>query len=295
MQLPPLNAVRVFEVAGRHGTFLDAANELNVTPGAVSRQIKLLEEHLGAQLFVRFGRKTRLTSEARQLLDVVRESLSAIELESDRIRRLATNSPLHIWGSFYFMRLWLIPNLYDFHTRHPRQEVTIGTAMSSDPMPHSTDVAIRFGRGHWDGMDSYRLIGMHLVPICSPQYLRDRPPIRSATDLQGHTFLQSVTRPEDWRLWLATAGVPDLQMTNKLSFTNADIAHRSAIEGIGIALGRRGFIDSDINEGRLVIPIDLTASTPDGFYLLIRSRSGRSRKIKIFKDWILDHFAVPAT
>ncbi len=175
MRLPPLNAVRVFEAAGRLENFSKAAAELKVTPGAVSRQVRKLEEHIGASLFARVGTDVRLTPEGRLYLGSVQDALEVLEAGTQRINVKEGTQPLHIWGSRFFIRLWLVPRLPDFHKAFADQEVMITSALPSDPMPGSFDVAVKLGDGNWPGYRADLLIPRVLVPVCSPAYLRANP------------------------------------------------------------------------------------------------------------------------
>jgi LysR family glycine cleavage system transcriptional activator len=287
MRLPPLNAVRTFEVAGRHENFSAAAAELNVTPGAVSRQIRLLEAHLGVALFVRARGGVRLTEAGRAYLASVQRALAGLDAGTREVSALANPQPLQVWGSRFFIRLWLVPRLNSFHARFPDQEVVITSVFSSEPMPPEADVGLRFGDGHWSGMRAHHLIGRNLVPVCSPAYLKASPLLERPEDLARHTLLQTVLGAEDWGLWYKATGAPPVELGQRISFTSADVAYSAALDGVGLVLGRRGFIERDLDAGALVAPFDFTVAGEGAFYLVYRDAQRLPARVTQFRSWIL--------
>jgi LysR family glycine cleavage system transcriptional activator len=294
MRLPPLNAARTFEVAGRLGNFSKAADELNVTPGAVSRQIRKLEDHLGISLFTRGTTELSLTEAGRSYLEAVRDALSRLEAATRRIGAVADDRPLHIWGSRFFIRLWLVPRLPDFHARFPDQEVMITTAMPSDPMPQDIDVAIRLGDGNWNGLSSHLLIRHSLIPVCSPSYLETAPPLEQPQHIAQHTLLQTPNGEGNWKLWYDGLGLPSVAMPDRITFTSTDMAYSGALDGLGIVLGRCGFFEGDVRKGRLVVPFDHVHHADDGFYLLYQQRRPLPKRITVFRDWLLEQLKAEA-
>lgn len=284
MRLPPLNAIRTFEVAGRLGNFSRAAAELNVTPGAVSRQIGKLEDHLGARLFER-GTELRLTEQGQAYLVTVQDALSRLD-EGTRIFDEQTAQPLQIWGSRFFIRLWLIPRLPDFYQKFPGQELAITSARPSDPLPTEFDVAIRLGTGAWKGLNADLLAPLSLLPVCSPAYLQTAPPLTSPQDLTAHKLLQTPKGAEDWDHWCDMMGVSGIDRQNRITLTSTDMAYSAALDGLGIVLGRRGFFENDVLKGNLVVPFPQSYQAPDGFYLLYSDRQPLPRRITQFRGWI---------
>ncbi|WP_431282581.1 LysR substrate-binding domain-containing protein [Humitalea sp. 24SJ18S-53] len=284
LRLPPLNAVRAFEAAGRLQSFSKAAAELHVTPGAVSRQIGKLEVFLGLRLFLRTGADVRLTAEGEAYLVAVRDGLGRLAAGTREVQ--AGAGKLHIWGSRFFIRIWLLPRLPGFHAQHPEQEVMITTALPDDPVPQDVDVAIRAGES-LPGMLSHRLIERVVVPVCSPAYLQAAPPLRRAQDLEHHTLLQAPTDAADWQRWYARTGAPPVPLARRIPFTSADIAYSAALDGLGLALGRHGFIEADVRAGRLVLPFDVALPTEGAFLLMYRDRDVLPRRIAVFRDWML--------
>jgi LysR family glycine cleavage system transcriptional activator len=288
MKLPPLNGVRTFEVAGRLRNFSRAAAELNVTPGAVSRQIRKLEDHLGINLFVRGATELALTEAGRLYLDTVQECLSRLEAGTRIIGEAADSRPLQIWGSRFFIRLWLIPRLPDFYTRFPGQEVVIASALPTDPMPAEFDVVIRLMDGPMPGLNADILIPRSLIPVCSPAYLASSPPLDSPADLERHTLLQTPGGKGDWQRWFAGQNPQTLAIPHEITFTSTDMAYSAALDGLGIVLGRRGFFENDLARGRVVTPFPHVCDMDDAFYMLYRERRPLPKRIANFRSWILE-------
>ena len=213
-QLPPLNALRAFEAAGRLSSFTLAAEELHVTPGAVSRQIKLLEETLGIPLFIRNNREVRLTPESALYLTTLTESFRRMDAATGSLRDARRDRPLRIMCSGNVATRWLFPHLRQFHTRYPNRQVLLTTSLTTASVAFDsdmTDILIRLGQAPWPAdIVAHRLFDSDLIPICSPALLRADPPLRRAEDLKKHTLLYSELRPDGWQRWLKMTGLPPL-------------------------------------------------------------------------------------
>jgi len=286
MRLPPLNAIRAFEAAGRLENFSKAALELNVTPGAVSRQIKKLEQHLGVSLFGRTGNDVQITPTGRRYLGDVHDAFARLEASTRAISAEREAKPLHIWGSRFFIRLWLLPRLPDFHLRFPDQEVQITTVRPDAPLPDEFDAAIMTGNGHWSGMRADLLLHRIVMPVCSPAYLRSAPPLTQPADLAHHTLLETSAGANDWDHWSASTSAGSLADARRITFTSADLTYSAALDGLGVVLGRRGFIESDLQKGNLVSPFWRTFDLGDAFYLIYRDRDPLPSRLRAFREWI---------
>jgi LysR family glycine cleavage system transcriptional activator len=286
MPLPPLNAIKAFEAAGRLENFSKAAAELNVTPGAISRQIKNLEQHLGVDLFARIGNEVRITAAGRLYLGYVNEAFAKLDSGTRAVSADHAGQPLHIWGSRFFIRLWLLPRLPDFHVLFPDQEVLITTVRPDEPLPSEFDIAIMLGHGRWQAMRSDLLLRRVLMPVASPLYLKSAPPLRSPADLGQHTLLETSAGLDQWDLWSKGAGAGSLALARRITFTSTDLAFSAALDGLGIVLGRQGFIESDLRKGNLVKPFGQTVDAGDGFYLITPDRDRLPARVRHFKKWI---------
>ncbi len=293
-RLPGLGSLRVFEAAARHLSFSRAANELGVTPAAVSNQIRTLEEQLKIRLFMRTSRSIRLTTPGQILFTGAGEAFALLHRTMERIvseegRTLAvTTSPS-------FAAKWLVPRLDAFRRVHPEIDVSIDV---SDRVVDLGDadarIGIRFGSGSYPGLHADRLFEEFLFPVCSPRLLQGPHPLRHPGDLRHHTLIHLEWRARgdtwpDWRTWLLAAGVADLDATRGLHFSQTDLAIQAAIGGQGVALGNTSLVGDDLTSGRLVRPFDLSlkASSLFAYHLVIPQAIIERPLIAAFRNWIL--------
>jgi LysR family transcriptional regulator, glycine cleavage system transcriptional activator len=290
MYLPPLNALKAFEVASRSAFFKTAAVELGVTPGAVGRQIKLLEEHLGLELFVRKSSPVQLTRAGEIYAKKVRSCFAELEVASLELTRKKGRAPLRIWCSRTFMRQWLVPRLADFHQRFPEINVIFSTSDGLKAIDGGeVDLAIRLGDRSWADPMLTPLFTCRLVPVCSPAYLAKSPPLSAPADLANHTLLQSLRRRDDWLSWLRAAGLGQSVMRNTLSFEGESLAHQAAIEGVGIALGRTSLFEIDVRAGKLVTLFDNRSVDAAGQFFLVDTEKNRQKShAVVFKRWLIE-------
>lgn len=207
-RLPPLNAIRAFEAAARHLSVTLAADELSVTPGAVSRQIKSLESTLGLQLLKRSHRQIALTSYGSEYYRAITQALDALRNATRKLKRRSHRKQLKIRAYTTFAMRWLIPRLSSFHQAHPEIEVLLKASLEPvDFRKEDIDAAIRLGDGHWANANCYRLVSNVLAPVASPDLLASGPRLKRPADLAQHTLLHSIARLDDWMFWLESAGV----------------------------------------------------------------------------------------
>jgi LysR family transcriptional regulator, glycine cleavage system transcriptional activator len=256
-RLPPLNAIRAFAAAGRHASLTLAASELGVSPGAVSRQVKLLEEHLGAKLFIRAVRQISLTAAGRDLLTSVVPALERIAAAATAITRAPPHRVLRINVRPSFAVRWLISHLPKFLGAHPDIEPQVVTS-TIEPRRigrEGFDIAIRRGQHGWPADMKVRpFLSEWVAPVASPALLRERP-IRNAMDLARHTIIHCATRDGDWQQWLALAGAKNFTPIGVLRFEHLQFTLQAAVDGLGIALGPSALIAQDIAAMRLVAPL----------------------------------------
>src|SRR5262245_55138352 len=202
-RLPPLNAIRAFEAAARHMSITLAADELHVTPGAVSRQIKALEDVLSLRLFERGHREITLTRQGAEYHRAVTRALDALREATRRLKRGRQRKQLKIRAYTTFAMRWLIPRLSGFHAAHPGIEVLLKASLEPvDFRKEDIDGAIRLGDGQWPGVRTHRLVANILAPVASPRLLKAGPRLKRPADLAHHTLLHSIARPDDWASWL---------------------------------------------------------------------------------------------
>jgi len=255
--LPPLNALRAFEAAGRLGSIKEAAAELHVTHGAVSQQVRLLETWLGAALFERQHRRVVLTAAASAYLDEISplfeqlsEATARYGLAGEVARTLTVNAPAT------FTLRWLVPRLARFRDAHPGVDVNVET--SNEPvesLQDNWDVIIRGGPDTFYGYRMRPFLVEERMPVCSPALLR-RQPLCVPADLHAHALLHTLSLPRLWPDWLAKARVASLSPAASLTFDHFYLTLQAAVDGIGVAMGPTALVADDLAAGRLVGPVD---------------------------------------
>jgi LysR family glycine cleavage system transcriptional activator len=288
-RLPSLNGLRAFEAAARHLSFTVAASELNVTQTAISHQIRRLEEELGIRLFVRRNRALALTPEAKDYLPGVRAAFNDLRLATDRLLRRDDDHVLTVSTLASLAAKWLLPRLSTFQEAHRGIDVRITTSTGLvDFRTGGVDAAIRYGRGHWQGLRADWLMADELFPVCSPALLRGDKPLRCPQDLVHHTLLHSSGGyDDDWRQWLTAAGLPaDISKQPGLSFDLIFLTVQAAIDGSGVAMGRTSYVQDDIAKGRLVVPFEIALPADAGFYLVSPETKADPPKLAAFRQWL---------
>ncbi len=293
-RLPGLPALRVFEAAARHLSFSRAADELGVTPAAVSNQIRTLEDQMGVRLFTRTSRTVRLTGKGQILLAGVSEAFTTLGRTFERIGGNDATT-LSVSMSASFAAKWLVPRLDGFRRAHPGIDVRIHVSdhyveLTGD----DTHVGVRFGDGVYPGHRTDRLFEEFLFPVCSPALLRGGHPLRVPDDLRHHTLIhldwhaRGDTWP-DWRMWLLAAGAHDVDASRGLHLSQFDLVSQAAIAGQGVALGNTSLVGDDLAAGRLVKPFDLSLRAPSVFaYYLVAPLAIADRPlVAAFRGWVL--------
>jgi LysR family transcriptional regulator, glycine cleavage system transcriptional activator len=285
-RLPPLNAIKAFEAAARLGSFSRAAEELNVTHGAVSRQIRLLEDWLGARLFVRTSRNAVPTRAGEDLLAEAGPALDRLASASLRVRSAAqARGSLCVAALPTFAMRWLIPRLPEFQHDHPALELRIVTASTTaEQFRMDADVVIS-GPSRQPGWTGRRFLGEARLPLLSPD-LMERCPLRAPADLMRHTLLHAVTLREAWPRWLAAADVPDLKPARDQVFEHFYFAIQAAIEGLGVVMGPLALVGDDLREGRLLAPLKEPALRTRGYFVYAPTTHSEVPAIAAFRKWL---------
>lgn len=299
----PFSALRVFESAARHLSFKRAAEELSITPGAVSQQIKRLEHQLGVQLFIRQNRGLALTEEAKAGLAGVADGFTSLVESVRLIRGAEIQASLTVWMAPSFAARWLVPRLHRFHAAHPEIDLAMSASRNLIDAKGSAkgftadclrrddvDVAIRFGKGDYPGCRIDKLFSVTAVPLCSPRLLDGEYPLCSPEDLRFHTLLHDDTAYEgrpDWGTWLAAAGVRDIDTRRGIRYNGVDLALTAAAEGQGVVLSMLALAAEDIAAGRLVVPFDLALPLDYAYYLITREDRADDPSTALFRDWVI--------
>jgi LysR family glycine cleavage system transcriptional activator len=290
--LPSLNALRAFEAAARRGSVKGAAAELFVTPGAVSQQIKGLEQALGAPLFRRAPAGLQLTEAGAALYPVVREAFERIGGALARLRTRERAGPLTVTVLPSFAAKWLVPRLGAFYARHPQIDVRLSTTTHlTDLTRDDADVAIRMVREHYAQENPHLrcdlLFNQPLFPVCSPALTRAPRRLRVPQDLAAHTLLHDDS-PVAWETWLARHGVTGVQAQRGPVFSDASMSLQAALEGQGVALARGELAARDLAEGRLVKPFDLILPYQFSYFLVCLPAVAEWPKVAAFREWMLE-------
>lgn len=289
-RIPPLNPLFTFEAAVRHGSLTRAAAELYVTQGAVSRQVKALEDHLGFPLFERQGSALRVTPASQAYAE---ELARAFEIISDATEKLVAHrsgTVLTLQAFNTFLARWLVPRLPAFHKAFPHIELRLVVAARPDALSRDTaDIAIFHGRGDWPNYHSDLLFHDALTPVCSPRLLRGRHALRTPAELRHHTLLHLKHRATDWKSWLRTAELPNLAARQELHFEDLGIVYQCAAEGMGVAMGQLAYLEAELRSGALVAPFPIVLHRPHAGYYLVRQKYAvEPEKVTTFRTWLLD-------
>jgi LysR family glycine cleavage system transcriptional activator len=283
-RLPPLNALQVFEVAARHGSFTRAADELCLTQGAVSRQILALEGHFGFPLFRRQPKGLVLTVEGEMLLPVVRDSFGRIADVSARLTRQHHDLALKV--STCAMR-WVLPKIMQFQIEYPDIQIQLTTTWqhSVDFALEPFDAAVVYGPDPGSHVEALRLFEEKLTPVCAPETLASKP-LQTPEDLAGHRLLHPTRDHRDWAQWLAYAGVDTIDPNSGQNFETLDLAMHAAAQGFGVAIGDVSLVGEDVGMKRLVQPFDITLTTGQSYFLVYPDEGVNAQKVALLREWL---------
>jgi LysR family glycine cleavage system transcriptional activator len=286
-RLPPLSTLRAFEAASRHASFTGAAQELFVSQGAVSRHIAALERWLRVQLFTRHARGIELTPKGAVFFRVVRGALDQLEHGARQLQQKPDDRSLRLKVPPTFAIRWLVPRLARFHALNPDVDVQITT--SHQPVNFNRDdvgACIHSDVHPLADAQCRRLFGERLLPVCSPA-LRDVVPLRVPADLRDAVLVCSLHRPRDWPTWLQAAGVEHVDGNDGIKVENSALAYQAAIDGLGVVIAQRTFVDDDLKSGRLVAPFGLVVPGDGSYYLAYPAERPKSEAVAAFEAWIL--------
>ena len=289
----PLPALRAFEAAARCGSFTKAARELHVTHGAISQQVKILEDRLGQRLFQRLNRGVRLTEAGETLWPVLRDSFDRMETALAAMTLEKTDRSLRVTTTATFASGWLIPRLKSLNVIPAGIEINLQHTLAfADLIGGEADVGIRCGQAPWPGLEAELLFPIHMTPVCGPALLKRLAVPYRPQDLLKLPLLHADTgghpRGEEWRLWFAAAGVKYEEPLPGQSFRDPALSFQAAQSGLGVALGYLELLGTDLDPGHLVRPFETLARHPYSYYLVYPTVRRQEPKIRAFRDWILD-------
>jgi LysR family glycine cleavage system transcriptional activator len=294
-RLPPLNAVRAFEAAARHLSFTRAEDELFVTQGAVSHQVKLLEEWFGFLLFDRHKRELQLTRKGEEYLPAVRVMLNDLHVATRALLDEDDEHLLCVSVAESFAVNWLIDRLGRFAELHPDLDIRLASQNQIDDLgnvigeegPNWVDLRIRYGRGKWPGLQVTKLFDEEVFPVCSPDLIPPDQPVRSLEDLTNYTLIHDDMQMS-WESWLRSAGYTQVISTKGPRFSHSHMALQAALNGSGIVLGRSVLTLDHLQSGDLVRPLNISVPAEHSYYLLCQERMIGDAKVRAFTAWLLE-------
>jgi LysR family glycine cleavage system transcriptional activator len=290
-KLPPLKSLVAFEAASRHLSLTHAGVELRISREAVSRHIRVLEEHLGVKLFDRLHRAVALTPAGEKLQVVVQKSLEDIAYVSRTISTPVQKHKINVAATIAISSFVLTPRLAKFRALYPNTEIHV--VISDDPGNLSStdmDVSLRYGDGDWPGTSPIHLFDVKSFPVCAPGYLNEAPQLEGAEDLIKHTLINLDGVPharEDWWWWLNEHRVRVPESFNMLGLNSYDNVVQLALQGEGIALGFSGLIDEFVADGRLVRPLGDVENQIKSVYVVLSAAMAPLPHVQEFIDWII--------
>jgi LysR family glycine cleavage system transcriptional activator len=285
-KLPPLNALRAFESAGRHSSLTKAADELHVTHGAISRHVSQLEAWLRVALFHRSASQIRLTAAGKSYLAEITAVLDRIAVASLQLQQQAKPTVLRVNAPPTFAMRWLIPRMSLFQRRQPEVEIRLTTATTPINFEEGTyDLAIRGSSVQWSGGRSMPFMSEIIVPICHSE-LRELTQLTLPADLAGHTLISYTTEPVPWEHWLGEVGVPRLGAANLLHFEQMYFALQAAAEGLGVVLVPLFLVIDDVLAGRLCLPLGLTGARRRTYFANTPATTPLTPALVAFHEWL---------
>jgi len=293
-RLPPLQTLRAFEATGRLSSMTLAAAELHVTHGAISRQIRKLEEHLGVKLFIRLTRQIILTEEGADFHHAITRILGDITRESERLRGPDSARRLRISTSVSFATKWLAPRLSRFRQQYPEFDIYLDvTDVNVDLNNGQVDAAIRYGTGHYRDAASERMLDETVTPVCSPGYLDAHNGLKEIHALSDCVLLHEDRMLANWEAWFAMTGEKHFRHQQGPLWMLGSMATEAAIRGEGVALGRSALIADDVAAGRLVVPFpQYKLQAERGYDLVYRSGHQDVFKIRMLRQWLSEEMRV---
>lgn len=295
--LPGTRALGTFVAAARHLNFTRAADEVGLTPAAVSYQIKEMEEQLGVVLFTRTSRSIALTPAGVVLLDATVDALDTLQRAASKARRLGRGSgPLRLSLGARFATHWLLPRLPQCRAAHPGLELTFDISDAvRDFDADDVDVAIRYGAGDYPGAISHRLFHTVVVPVCSPALLQSGPALNAPRDLCTRTLCFVDCKPggivwPNWPMWMAAAGVDDFDDSRSVAFTESSHVVQAVIDGGAVGLVEWELVERDVQAGRLVrlFDVGVRVAPQYAYHLVYPAALDADPRVKALRDWMLE-------
>lgn len=287
-RLPPFAAVKAFEAAARHCNFQLAAQELGISASAVSHQVKSLEDFTATQLFIRRNNRLILRDEGKSYYEELGTALDSIEFATENLIRSSGRGQITVNLYPSLADVWLIPRLGDFHEKHPNIAVRLNTSeLAGNSLDREADFALVYLPNADVPAEAKVLFSDDIVPAVAPDYLAQNGPIERPEDLLDHTLIASISEDEEWRNWFRMQGISEIAHARQIELDMCSSCLKAAKQGLGFAMGRRPYLDDDLESGKLVVPLKRKVST--GYCLaLVTTLRGHGLPFGgRFRDWII--------
>ena len=285
-KLPPLNTLRAFQIAAATLSFTETADQLFVTQAAISHQIKSLEEFLGKKLFERGNRTLNLTESGRQYLPFIDQVFNVLLEGTESVMQFDALPILTVSVMPSFATRWLVPRLGLFIKSNPNIEFRLAPSRSLTNFTRdNVDIAIRHGGGTYRGLKSIHLLDEQIYPVCSPNLMEGKHPLKSPHDLKHHVLLHDEGHG-NWRTWLVEAAAREVDASKGPVYTDSSMAVQSAIEGDGVALARSQLVKDDIARGLLVRPFEISQPSKFAYYIVYPLDRPVSYQMTVFIEWL---------
>lgn len=288
-KLPHLTWLRAFEASARHLSFTNAAQELNLTQAAISKQVKLLEHHLRAPLFERKPRSLVLTKVGAAYLPKIRDGFERLAAGTEEVFGLRQSEVLTVRAPVGYSVNWIAPRLAGFFDRHPDTEVRLVSSVWGEQFDNERfDLDIQYGTGKWSGCKTDRLTWEVIKPVCAPCLLGGENALRTPDDLARQRLLHVLGYKEGWADWLRYANVTEINSGQGLQFDTSLLAFEFASRGGGVALARSSMLGVEIERGRLVSPFEIEAPLQEAFFLISPEGGFEHPDAHKFRDWLIE-------
>ena len=290
--LPPLDHLLAFEAAAKRGSFARASDDLNISETAISRKVRLLEQHYNVPLFVRGHRSITLTTQGAALLSSVGRSMDILRDASEAMLARGTADTVTLAATNSVASLWLMPKLRKFSRANARVRIMLVSSDSDEEcLGDGVDLTILRGEGNWPGFQAEMLFGETVFPVCAPGYLRSNPACGDIHALPGVDLIEVASSHSewmDWKTWLAFQGVHDATLERAAFFNTYPLAIQAAVDGLGVALGWGHLVDHLLDSGKLARPAGNRFARTRSGYFLLKNQSGKGFPERdIVESWLL--------
>jgi len=289
-KIPPLNSLRSFEAAARHGSFKDAADELCVSVSAISHQIKQLEQNINVELFFRKTRAVELTRIGKQYYPIVREAFDKLADGTEFVLKPTRPDVLTIQLYSTFAIRWLIPRLPDFQAKYPNISVRLNTSQFDVDFEQSdVDACVMIGNKTSQGLHYSYLFSSEIFPVCSPKLFENRELLKHPEQLNEFTLMQVYPSKRDWYTWLEAVNCQNVEPESGLQFDNYDHAISTAIQGMGITLGMQPYVSKELSSGMLIeVFPEMRVKHHSEWYFVYRQEKTEQKKVQLFEAWLIE-------